>query len=294
MLAPGGMMAARDAQIPDPPDQVQDNDASPISDTQIQQTWTDLDGENKYEAQIASDSDFSTIVSSDTNISEDATSKSWTGLSAETTYYTRVRAVNDAGNGPYSATASATTTDGSVAPGSPSGNSLSTNSSSQLDQSWDSETEADTYTAQIATDSGFNTIVGTQSGITGTSHTWSGLDEGTEHWARVKAVNSVGDSSYSSSDNATTKLAAPSGLDATDNGSFWRLSWTRNSDEAQNQQVRRGGSLYDTIPWTSDDYDVDEADAEGFSFVIRAIHSSIPDSDDSNQIAITEGGVDPE
>ncbi len=58
---------------------------------------------------------------------------------------------------------------------------------------WSAATQASTYTLEVATDNAFTTIVYTQSGLTGTSHTvTSALNGSTAYWWRVRATNTCG------------------------------------------------------------------------------------------------------
>jgi hypothetical protein len=62
------------------------------------------------------------------------------------------------------------------------------------------------------------------------SHTDTGLNDGTTYYYRVCAFNAAGNSTDSNEDEATTLLAAPSGLSATAaSSSRVDLSWTDNS-----------------------------------------------------------------
>ena len=59
---------------------------------------------------------------------------------------------------------------------------------------WNAATGADSYTVEIATDNTFNNVVDTQTGLTGTSATPSGLLNSTTYYWRVSAVNTGGSS----------------------------------------------------------------------------------------------------
>ena len=104
-------------------------------------------------------------------------------------------------------------------------------STSQIILSW-------TYNADD--ESGFKIERGTESGgphshiatvaADAESYTDTGLNEGTTYYYRVCAFNAAGNSTDSNEDEATTLLAAPSGLSATAaSSSRVDLSWTDNS-----------------------------------------------------------------
>ena len=97
---------------------------------------------------------------------------------------------------------------------------------------WNAATGADSYTVEIATDNTFNNVVDTQTGLTGTSATPSGLLNSTTYYWRVSAVN-TGGSSTSGIWSFTTvpaiadvpTLTAPSN-NATDIALDESLSWS--------------------------------------------------------------------
>ncbi len=85
---------------------------------------------------------------------------------------------------------------------------------------WSAATQASTYTLEVATDNGFATIVYTQSGLTGTSHTVSAaLTGSTKYWWRVRATNTCGGGGNSAVFNFTTlaQFCATPGLAVPDN-----------------------------------------------------------------------------
>jgi hypothetical protein len=75
--------------------------------------------------------------------------------------------------------------------------------------SWKESSGADSYTIQISTNSDMSSPVVNQSGITGTSYSASGLDNGTQYYWQVNATNAGGTSGWSSVWNFTTIVAAP-------------------------------------------------------------------------------------
>ena len=70
-------------------------------------SWSSASGADTYELQVATDAAFSNIVIDETGLT--GTSYSASGLSSNSTYYWRARAVNGCGNGSYSSTFSFTT-----------------------------------------------------------------------------------------------------------------------------------------------------------------------------------------
>ncbi|MDX1905266.1 MAG: S8 family serine peptidase [Thermonemataceae bacterium] len=98
--------------LPAPPSAPSTLQATAVSSSQIDLTWLDnASNETGYKVENSLDgTNFTEIASLGANV----TSYSNTGLSANTTYYYRVRAYNAGGNSAYSNTANATTLDDSA------------------------------------------------------------------------------------------------------------------------------------------------------------------------------------
>ena len=124
-----------------------------------------------------------------------ATSYTNTGAKAGTTYYYRVKAVNDAGLSPYSNIVSGKVKTVAPKPAAPVvkiGNS-STSGKPQL--TWNAVSGATSYKVYRATSqNGTYSLLGT---VTTTSYTNTGAKAGTTYYYKVKAVNSAGESAYS-------------------------------------------------------------------------------------------------
>lgn len=76
-----------------------------------------------------------------------------------------------------------------------------------------------TYQVEVATDSAFNNVVATDSGLTTENGTTAGLQPGTEHWWRVRAQNPYDDSAWSASRSFTTFDPPTDGGGGGDSGS---------------------------------------------------------------------------
>jgi chitodextrinase len=137
-----------------------------------------------------------------------ATSYTDDGLSANTAYYYKVQAYNDAGNSSQPSLVSATTKNNTsnstpTAPGVPSGVVASATSSSSITVSWFSVSGATGYYVYSGTSAyGNYTKIGTS---TSTTYTNSGLLENTTYYYKVYAYNSIGVSDESYYASATTK-----------------------------------------------------------------------------------------
>ena len=124
-----------------------------------------------------------------------ATSYTNTGAKAGTTYYYRVKAVNDAGLSPYSNIVSGqvkTVTPKPAAPVVKIGNSAT---SGKPMLTWNAVSGATSYKVYRATSqNGTYSLLGT---VTATSYTNTGAKAGTTYYYKVKAVNAAGESAYS-------------------------------------------------------------------------------------------------
>src|SRR5262249_24572170 len=163
-----------------------------------------------------------------------------TGLLPQTKHTYRVRAFNSAGTSAYSNRSEATTQ--AVPPAAPSNLTTAAASSSQINLSWSDNSanedgfrlERCNYPASSCLDANFTQIAQTAPNVTSVNDT--GLLAGTTYTYRVRAFNSAGSSSYSSSVEGSTlptPPAAPSNLTSS-SGSYNQisLSWTDNSTNA--------------------------------------------------------------
>jgi hypothetical protein len=155
------------------------------------------------------------------------------GLSPNTEYFYRVRAYNANGNSAFSNEASATTL--LSAPAAPSGLTATAISNTRIDLAWtDNSNNEDGFKIEIKSGpSGTYTEIATIS-ANATSYSSTGLEASSQYFYRVRAFNSVGNSSYSNAANATTlpdPPAAPGSLTATTvSNTQINLTWQDNSN----------------------------------------------------------------
>ena len=173
--------------------------ATTISASEIDLNWTDNSSdETAFLIERSTDNiTFSQIASVGTNV----TSYANTGLTANKTYYYRVRAQNAVGKSGYSNTASATTLNPPKAPSSLSAKAIS---SGQINLTWqdNSNNEIGFKIERSTGGTAFTQI--TVVGANVTSFADTGLTSNTKYQYRVRSYNADGDSAYSNTVSATT------------------------------------------------------------------------------------------
>ena len=133
-----------------------------------------------------------------------ATSYTNTGAKAGTTYYYRVKAVNDAGLSPYSNVVSGKVKSVTPKPAAPVVKIGHSATSGKPMLTWNAVSGATSYQVYRATSQkGTYSLLGT---VTTTSYTNTGAKAGTTYWYKVKAVNSAGESAYSNTVSGKTTV----------------------------------------------------------------------------------------
>ena len=134
-----------------------------------------------------------------------------TRLTGGTQYDVQVRAVNAAGDGPWSATLTGTTA--AAAPAAPTTLTATANGQTQIDLSWiapsdDGGTAITGYRIEVSTNGSTwsDLVANTRSTATRYSHT--GLAAGSTRHYRVSAINSAGTGTASNVANATTAVSS--------------------------------------------------------------------------------------
>ena len=168
------------------------------------------------------------------------TSHTFTGLTNGTAYNFRVSATNSAGTGTATNAVNATPAAAATAPGAPTGLGA-TPGNTQVTLSWSAPSSnggaaITGYRVEwkLSTASTWPTTSANRATSTTTSHTFTGLTNGTAYNFRVSATNSAGTGTATNAVNATPAAAAtapgaPTGLGATPGNGQVALSWTAPS-----------------------------------------------------------------
>lgn len=180
-----------------------------------------------------------------------------TGLDPNTTYYVRVRAFNAAGRGSWSTSrtlSTAVATPSRVPQPAVSGITDSGFTASWNDpSSWGGENTSD-FRLQVSTNSSFSSA-STYTVSNANSRALTGLSPNTTYYVRVRAFNSAGNGSWSSSRSAKTSARAPSavsGLSVSAVGSTQAtLSWASPSDWGGNNTGTYRVEVHDNSAYTS-------------------------------------------
>jgi prepilin-type N-terminal cleavage/methylation domain-containing protein len=173
------------------------------SSSQITVNWNSVANATSYNLRYSTSAAMTSPI---TTNGLTGTSRVVTGLAAGTTYYFQVMAVNGSINSGWSIICSQIT---NVPP--PTCNASTLNSNTQITPSWSAVGGATSYTFQYATNPGFASP-STITGITSTSRTVSGLNNGTTYYFRVAALSGATSSVYASCPSATTGVSGPTSV----------------------------------------------------------------------------------
>ncbi len=172
-------------------------------------TWNASTTAQGYTLQVSVDSLFSTYVFNQSSLP--GTTQQISGLNNLIKYFWRVAATNSYGTSGWSSVWKFTTigTEPSTpALGSPANNTVDVSIPPTL--TWAASAGSTSYRLQVATDTGFTSIIFNDSTLTSTSKQVASLTNSTKYYWRVQAKNSYGVSGWSSVWNFTTIGIAPS------------------------------------------------------------------------------------
>lgn len=191
-----------------------DSEAAPVapdnltatvqSDTVVDLTWTDqADNEEGFAVEWAASGDFAAPGSD--NCLADATSCVVTGLNPSSLYFFRVRAYNAAGSSAWVEASAQTDDPAPTAPAAPTDLQAVAVSDGEVELSWsDNSDNEQSFVLQYSLSSAFATFNTWSVGAGVTTSSIGGLNDDTTYYFRVKAVNSIGDSAWSNTAQATT------------------------------------------------------------------------------------------
>ena len=173
---------------------------------QVTVSWTAVSGATSYNIYWSKTSGVTTATG--TKITGATTPYVQTGLTAGTTYYYIVTAVNASGESPASAQATAATNaPAPVIPAAPTG-VTATGGANQVTVSWSAVSGATSYNMYWATTSGVTKATGAKIVNATSPYVQTGLAAGTAYYYVVTAVNSAGESAASAQATATTNAPA--------------------------------------------------------------------------------------
>jgi len=226
--------------------------ATAVSSSQINLAWSDVTGETGFTIERTQDG----ITWTEIDTTAGVTSYQDTGLAPGTFYTYQVSAYNAGGSSPWSYRDSATTI--MVPPAVPTGLTVTTVSSQEIDLTWNDVPGETNFRIQRSPD-GVNwvRIAILPAGVT--SYDDIGLHDGRTYYYRIRSGNAAGFSALCTPVSATTPtgltfspfviwpLAAPTGLTATTVSSGQiNLSWNDVVGES-NFRVQRSS---DGVNWT--------------------------------------------
>lgn len=176
--------------------------------TSFSASWNAVALADSYSVQISATSDFSVIAQT---IATKNTSVSFTGLTAATVYYVRVRAISVWQTTAYSATQVVTTLSLNTSLNPPQLLTPTTITSRSILFQWVLRSYATRYLFELSTSSVFASIAySTIVGNVGSLLLNEGISPATTYYSRIRALNSSQSSDYSNSVTTTTSAALTS------------------------------------------------------------------------------------
>ena len=240
------------------------------TETEISLVWDAITDADSYSLEL----DGTTVVN---NITD--TSCIVTGLTPDTQHSYRIKSVNAVGESEWSSPVSISTL--SILPTLPIPLSTPVNlnataTETEISLVWDAIADADSYSLELDG----TTVV---NNITDTSYTVIGLTPSMQHSYRIKAVNDVGESEWSSPVSISTLLPIPQNLNFEISGpDTFTISWDAvNAADSYSLEVD-GASVIDNI--TSTSYTIGNLMPGAHSFRIKAF-STLSESNWSSSIS---------
>jgi len=216
--------------LPDPPVAPTANPATSIVQTSFTANWNTSTTATGYRLDVATNIGFTTFVAgyNDKDVSS-ITTYSVTGLSANTTYFYRVRAYNTGGTSPNSGVITTTTLPNP--PAAPTTNPATSIVQTSLTANWSTAATATGYRLDVATNVGFTAFVAgfNDKDISNvTSYSVTGLIQNTTYYYRLRAYNTGGASPNSGTITTTTLPDPPAAPTTKPVTSLLQTSFTAN------------------------------------------------------------------
>jgi len=168
-------------------------------------SWNTIAGAVSYDLQFSDKADFSTVLLTLNGLKQNRQPISGLGFGA--TYYWRIRAINVAGAGIWSATSSFTTALNTVAsPVLSSPLSGAANQPTVLSLTWNPVNSATSYDLQFSDMPDFSRVILTLNGLTQTRQPISGLGFGATYYWRIRANIAGAAGAWSVASSFTTAL----------------------------------------------------------------------------------------
>lgn len=187
------------------------NAATSVTTSGFQANWSAASGATGYRLDVATDSGFTSMVSGYNNLDVgNVVLKAVSGLSAGTTYYYRLRVYNCAGTSGNSGTITVKTICAAPTGVSATDGTLTTG----VTVTWNAATGATSY--QVVRNTSDSTSGATDLGTQSSGFDDTTADPGVLYYYFVRAYNGSAYGAYSTSDSGYRKLAAPTGVAATD------------------------------------------------------------------------------
>ncbi len=199
------LASLRAVAAPSAPELVSPNNGATGLEMPVTLSWRAVTGGHSYDVQVATSSSFNNVVTERQGVI--GTSAPVSGLSADRTYYWRVRAVSSDGmagsySSPFRFTTLANAPDLPTLAGPDDGER---NLPLSVRLEWESVIGANSYGLQVSTNDDFGTIdVVDEENLTSTSYSLSGLDHGETYYWRVRALNGGVSSDWTTARSFTT------------------------------------------------------------------------------------------